>query len=603
MKSLFGIKSLLVLSSFVIFSSSTFAGFITLRASTTTPKVWEAVDVWVELPSDYKGIVDYSIAYYNGTTWRNLQISKLTGVSDFYQGSFFSESEKGQKKYTNFVSFPEAQRYRLYAEDKDGAKTSLDFSVQLWTVATDISSTSDTSLTANASSLQADLDAKKNVLLEALDTTLKAVQKLYDSKVNLLVETSMFKAVECLWFLTAGAMDVDVATIKKENETAILEKYVEISSAIKRYSVGLTNDTRVIENAISDFSKTFSTKISTIATNYESTYTKLKSDFEMYYDQNQKLVYELAEKIQKIDTIREQYVSLLDAQEELFRQLDIKTTVRTSLQMPKKSAYSLLKGDLDDLIGRFQSSNPEVSYEKMIDRRDVLLADFDREAEIFVNEIFKSDFDYALYLTTIKKVEDFLKQYSSETSYQCGVIISSSINWERVYLDLINNLQSLTKGIQSSTAKVKNWNTEQVKVIESSMLTLFKNYYTKTLETKKNSFRNYIMQLISEVYYAENQQQEEAPKEIPQVSWTPYTYTKTYNKGTYALELTYLQQFLKAQGLYNGEINGLYNALTIEAVYKYQLQEGVVTWKEANKSAYGWMGPATRAAVNEKMNP
>jgi hypothetical protein len=55
------------------------------------------------------------------------------------------------------------------------------------------------------------------------------------------------------------------------------------------------------------------------------------------------------------------------------------------------------------------------------------------------------------------------------------------------------------------------------------------------------------------------------------------------------LELTYLQQFLTAQTLYAGEINGLYDAKTIESVYKYQLQEGVVTGKEANKSAYGWM--------------
>ena len=69
------------------------------------------------------------------------------------------------------------------------------------------------------------------------------------------------------------------------------------------------------------------------------------------------------------------------------------------------------------------------------------------------------------------------------------------------------------------------------------------------------------------------------------------------------MELTYLQQFLKAQGLYDGEFNGRYDTKTIEAIYKYQLQEGVVTGQESNKSAYGWMGPATRAAINKKMNP
>jgi peptidoglycan hydrolase-like protein with peptidoglycan-binding domain len=55
--------------------------------------------------------------------------------------------------------------------------------------------------------------------------------------------------------------------------------------------------------------------------------------------------------------------------------------------------------------------------------------------------------------------------------------------------------------------------------------------------------------------------------------------------------------------LYDGEFHGKYDPKTIEAVYKFQLQEGVITWKETNKSAYGWMWPATRAKLNKKMNP
>jgi len=77
-------------------------------------------------------------------------------------------------------------------------------------------------------------------------------------------------------------------------------------------------------------------------------------------------------------------------------------------------------------------------------------------------------------------------------------------------------------------------------------------------------------------------------------------FTKAYTKNTFAPELKYLQEFLKAEGLYRGEINGKYDTATIEAVYKFQLQEGIITGKEANKAAYGWFGPATRKAVNEK---
>jgi hypothetical protein len=455
-------------------------------------------------------------------------------------------------------------------------------------------------LTGNASVLQTSLDAKKDALLSALSTTLQRVQQVYENKVKVLVETSMFRAVECLGFLAATSTDVDVEAIRNEYQKAILEKYVEISADVKRFSVGLLTNEKTISDAIYDFGQSFASQISAIESTYETTFATLKSDFEVYYAQNKDLVYDLAEKIQKIDTIRAQYTALQQAQTQLYQTLDGKTTVRTSLASPKKSAANLLKGDLDDLMRGYQVSNPEVAYEKMVEKRDMLIAEFEREADTFVNEIFKADVDYGLYLTTIAKTEEFLQQYTAATSYQCGMIIASLINWERVYLELVEQLQTLTQGIKNATWKVEDWDTNQVKVIESTMTTLFKEYYSKALASKKNAFMTAVMQLISEAYYVN------LPESIepvtPTVSWTPYTFVKTYNKGVYAIELTYLQQFLTAQGLYAGDINGLYDAKTIEAVYHFQLQEGVVTGKEKNKAAYGRMGPATRAAINKKMN-
>ncbi|MDR2415966.1 MAG: peptidoglycan-binding protein [Candidatus Peribacteria bacterium] len=462
-------------------------------------------------------------------------------------------------------------------------------------------SLSGTGLTGNAGTLQTSLDAKKDTLLSSLSATLQRVQQVYENKVKVLVETSMFRAVECLGFLSATSTDVDVESIRNEYQKAILEKYVEISADVKRFSVGLLTNEKTISDAIYDFGQSFVSQISAIENTYETTFATLKSDFEVYYTQNKDLVYDLAEKIQKIDTIKAQYTALQQAQSQLYQALDEKTTVRTSLSSPKRSAANLLKGDIDDLIRGYQVSNPEVAYEKIVEKRDTLLAEFEKEADTFINEIFKADFDYSLYLTTIAKTEEFLQQYTAATSYQCGMIIASLINWERVYLELLEELQTLTQGMENARWKVEDWDANQIKVIESTMMTLFKDYYSKALTSKKNTFMASVMQLISEAYYA-NQPQPEVPV-TPNISWTPYTFTKTYNKGVYAVELTYLQQFFKAQNLYTGEINGLYDAKTIEAVYRFQLQEGVITGKETNKAAYGRMGPATRAAINKKMNP
>jgi hypothetical protein len=560
----------------------------------------------VEVPSDYKGIVDYSVEYYNGSTWRTLTKSTLSGATDLYEGSLFFAGDQGVKHYDGFIAFPQELRYRLHARDKNGSEAYLDFTVQSGNVASAGAlqsagnNLSGTVLTGNAGTLQTSLDAKKDALLSSLTTTLQRVQQVYENKVKVLVETSMFKAVECLGFLNATSADVDVETIRNEYQKAILEKYVEISADIKRFSVGLLTNEKTISDTIYDFGQSFASQISAIENTYETTFATLKSDFEVYYTQNKDLVYDLAEKIQKIDTINAQYTALLQAQTQLYNALDEKTAVRTSLASPKKSASNLLKGDIDELMRGYQSSNPEVAYDKMIEKRDALVSEFEREADTFINEIFKADFDYATYLTTVAQTEEFLQQYTATPSYQCGMIIASLINWERVYIELLGNLQTLTQGIENATQKVEDWESSQVKVIETTMTTLFKDYYSKALTTKKSAFMTAVMQLISEAYYT-NQPQPVEPV-APTISWTPYTFTKTYTKGIYALELTYLQQFLTAQGLYAGDINGLYDAKTIEAVYHFQLQEGVITGKEANKSAYGRMGPATRTAVNKKMN-
>ncbi len=456
-------------------------------------------------------------------------------------------------------------------------------------------------VSANVSGLQATLDAKKSEVVSSLHTTLQKIQKVYDDKVKPVVETSMFKAVECLGFLPASALDVNVANIKKEYETSILEQYVLIFSDITRFSVGLVTDHKAIADSIASFQKSYLQKISSLEGQYWNTFEKLTSDFEMYYAQNKDLVYGLAEKIQKIDTIQERYSAMESAYTKLYGALDQKTSVRSSLDASKKSASVLLKGDIDDMIRRYQSTNSDIPYEKMTGKRDSLVDEFANDADIFLNEIFKSDFDYAVYLKTLVKVQDFLSQYASETSYKCSFIISSSVNWERVYLELINDLEAVTAGMQKAYTRVQSWDADQIKAIETTVISLFKDFYAKTLKAKQSAFRLYVTQLIRDAYNETYGQVEVSP--APEVSWTPYTFVKAYNKWVYALELTYLQQFLKSQGLYDGEFHGKYDPKTIEAVYKFQLQEGVITWKETNKSAYGWMWPATRAKLNQKMNP
>ena len=452
--------------------------------------------------------------------------SSLEGAQDFYEGSLLFLGDEGKRSYARFVAFPKELLYRLYARDRNNNETYLEFMVQgkassLPTPSTPSTTTTGSSVTPNTGSnetghmnttltqeaavYQANLDAKKDALLTSLKTTLSKIQNVYDTRVKNLVDTSMFKAVECLGFLSARAVDVDVPTIHKNHTQAILEAYVEISATIKRFSVGLSTDTKALGNAISNFETTFLTRILAIESEYDSVYARLKSDFDMYYDQNQALVYGLAEKIQKVDTIKTTYAQLLQSQANLYAALDAKSSVRSALTTPTRSVLNLLKGDIDDMIRRYQVLHPEISYELMVDKRDVLVGELEQEASMFINKLFSKDFDTDLYLATVAQTEAFLAQYYYH-GYQCGMILSAVINRERTYLDVMRDLTVLIEGIESAESKVKTWGTEQVKSIEAVMLTLFQEYYTKSFAQQKLKFSRYVMGLISEAYYANHSQ-------------------------------------------------------------------------------------------------
>lgn len=75
-------------------------------------------------------------------------------------------------------------------------------------------------------------------------------------------------------------------------------------------------------------------------------------------------------------------------------------------------------------------------------------------------------------------------------------------------------------------------------------------------------------------------------------------FTQPFKKGQYHEQIKALQTFLKNQGYYQGEINGVNTQATIQALYQFQLKKGIITGKENNKSGYGRLGPKTRTVIN-----
>jgi hypothetical protein len=59
-----------------------------------------------------------------------------------------------------------------------------------------------------------------------------------------------------------------------------------------------------------------------------------------------------------------------------------------------------------------------------------------------------------------------------------------------------------------------------------------------------------------------------------------------------------LQNLLTTIQLYSWAIDGIYNKATKNAVYQFQLSKWLLKGYEKKPDTWGWMGPATRAALN-----
>ncbi len=73
-----------------------------------------------------------------------------------------------------------------------------------------------------------------------------------------------------------------------------------------------------------------------------------------------------------------------------------------------------------------------------------------------------------------------------------------------------------------------------------------------------------------------------------------FTFTLNLQRGSSGNEVTQLQKLLTKEGLFSGDINGLYGPITMAAVTQFQGAHGI--------SMLGTVGPATRAALNEVLS-
>lgn len=358
-------------------------------------------------------------------------------------------------------------------------------------------------LTLTVNDLQKTLDKTQKELSTQLSGTMQRLQKLYDGKVKSLVETPLFKGVECLGYLNANTMTREINTIFAEYQKNILEEYVGISADIKRLSVGLTQNAQTIRDEITALQQKFSTELQALEAKYENNYQQLKADFDAYYSVNQTLVYQIAEKIQKIEVIREKYATLLRAHTELQDTLKRRTKVLEIVALPLQSVTAILQGDLDAIIADYRTKNPEIDMKVVEAKKAELMQDFAQQLSGFVGILFGADYRPITYLQTKAKAEAFIATYLQSQKYQCTPLLSAPTSRERTYLQLAEEIDALVPGLEKAERKVASRRTDQLQKIDSALEQVFVLYYNKAMRAEKEALNKYLIKLIADAYYTQ----------------------------------------------------------------------------------------------------
>jgi subtilisin family serine protease len=116
----------------------------------------------------------------------------------------------------------------------------------------------------------------------------------------------------------------------------------------------------------------------------------------------------------------------------------------------------------------------------------------------------------------------------------------------------------------------------------------------KKLLEKISQLKSSISQYQSLLQQILAQRSKQILSEIP----PDFKFEKPIRYGDKGNEVRYLQVLLKALGFYKGPINGINDLSTLLAIRKFQLTYGLID-PQAPKSIAGYVGPATRAKLNE----
>ena len=472
------------------------------------------------------------------------------------------------------------------------------------------------------------MNTQKDIILSGYDTAYAHVYSDFQKSWAILMQSANYQSLVCLGAMNKDAfipaMQSELSGLKSDflnQSTTILNSISNLSTNQPSDSTLYDKELLVLVNQYAQLLSGTTQKISTFQNKYESSLTWFINQYVTYVKKNQAFLNQISTKLTILKTIDSIFsgvsaslntyrLGLTSANSSFFDGVD-------ALKSKITSALDLSLQTIADVQIKQQRILKDLSWTLMT-QKWIVLSQYTQQFSDSYNSFLANWYDQAKFLTLQSRVNALHANYSTNTEYQCSLFLANG-TFDTTVASLLSDLNQFSWSLASSLSwsvssgdfqnKVLNWYAV-LKSNQDSLLSGYKTFVQSTTQSQLSEYKKahtdtwIIVVPVEENTWTITPSMSTWNTTVNITGWSYiapawFLFTQAYTTNQKVSWVKILQSLLSSLSYYSGAINGIYTKATKDAVYHFQLHQGLLKWYEKKPQTWWWMGPATRATLNK----
>lgn len=477
---------------------------------------------------------------------------------------------------------------------------------------------------ASSSTFLSSIATQKDVILSGYDNVYTRIYKKFETSWASLMKSLNYQSLVCLWVMNNWSFLQQMQDDLKAQKLDFLNQYNTIVASVStlEQKQRIYADSNVSLFSYGSYDKDLAAlttqylqifswaqqDILAFQTKYDQALTSFVTQFAGYVKKNQTLISQVSGKLTLAQSLDNRFTSLSTLLD-VYRWRIVGTGSSFFSTLPTLKSKTFVAFDqslqaLADVQIKRQKILKNLSG-ALLPQKLIVLSGYLEQFDATYNQFLSSWYDHSKYLALQTKMDAFHTKYLSGGTYVCSSILSAS-GFDLNVADLIKDINqfsgSLSSWFSSSISsgafqkKLTSWYTS-LQSKQKSLMNSYSAFVQTTTQKMLNEYKKNAQTTTPVVQDVISEPVSQIPQGFVAPTWFSFSQPFTTNQKHSSIAI--LQQLLQSLSYYTGDINSVYTKDTKSAVHQFQLDQGLLKWYEKKPQTRGWMGPATRAALNK----